>query len=649
MNSSLPLPRLPAALRSVPVWHMPVQRLLAHEHAASNANCFSPQFAQLQHCCVLINCYAREVAMQEHTLAVRAIEHIPEAPPDLLTHSGQVLEIALPRVASRLCVGVKHVSVTGNFDYTSAFYLKNDSAAWRQATWRELADLIILDLSTRENSPFNHDLLQQIEESITTMQHLLDRRRPVQQESPSLTPFVRYVESEQSLLTGHPFHPAPKSRSGWSAHEDRQYAPEHRSELRLRYFQLPKAWIIADSLDGGADALGAVLAALAELTVHGLIADDGFAIIPLHPWQADYLSRQAIVIEAMCKGQIRDLGEHGATFFPTASIRTMLATGGSSFLKLSLNMRVTNCIRNNARHELESALSASRIFRLMKEEVKVRFPHFHVLEERCYLTLAIPGAGTVTTSGDDTLKEIEDGFGLVIREGLAGLMQQGQSPLICAALFGNGQYGRRQVADLIERYSHQHGMPLSQGVPCWFAAYAQALIYPVFYLLFEKGIAFEPHMQNTLLALAADGSPAHIILRDLELTRLTPQAHALCQNLALNAHTRQVLCCDEQAGWTRIGYCLLVNNICEVIATLANGNHSLYLDLWSVLRTTLQSYLAQFPNPQATRRIQGLLSGEPLPVKGNLLTRFLKQADRQAAYLPLYHPLGVVNGAATFF
>ena len=28
------------------------------------------------------------------------------------------------------------------------------------------------------------------------------------------------------------------------------------------------------------------------------------------------------------------------------------------------------------------------------------------------------------------------------------------------------------------------------------------------------------------------------------------------------------------------------------------------------------------------------------------LTRFMRQADRQASYLPLYHPLGVVNSAA---
>jgi siderophore synthetase component len=214
---------------------------------------------------------------------------------------------------------------------------------------------------------------------------------------------------------------------------------------------------------------------------------------------------------------------------------------------------------------------------------------------------------------------------------------------MCRAL-GNGQTGRLHVASLIERYSHRRSLSLSQGIRLWFNSYAELAIYPLFYLLFEKGIVLEPHMQNSIVGLDDDGAPASFIVRDLELTRLTPKAHERLSVLQPGQQTHKEICCSDEAGWTRIAYCLLVNNICEVIATLANGNHALYLDLWACLRNTLQSYLVRFPDAEATRRIQGLLSGEPLPVKGNLLTRFLKQADRKAAYLPLYHPLGVVNG-----
>jgi siderophore synthetase component len=605
-------------------------------------NCFTADFAKLQHCRVLLNCYAREVAMQEHSLAVRSLEHTRLPPPALQQHRGQILDIQLLRVNSRLCVGVQQVSVTGNFDYTTAIYLQNSQQVWETPNWRDIANLIISDLSLRENTPFNDDLMQQIEESIGTMQHLLDSHRQPQRESHEMidTPLQKYIRSEQQLLTGHPFHPTPKSRSGWSQEDEKKYSPEHKAELKLRFFQIPLTWILSDSLDGEN-----VPTMLSALTAHSQTADVGFVLIPLHPWQAEWLLQQPRIITAIQNGDIRDMGTGGNSFYPSASIRTMLSETAQAFLKLSLNLRITNCIRNNARHELAAAVTASRLYRPIKMEMLLQFPHFHVLEERAYLTIAFPEGNRRENRGN---KEVEDGFGLVLREGLLAQMQHGITPLICASLFGNGQVGRLQVADLIERYSHRHGLPLSQGIRLWFSKYAELAIYPIFYLLFEKGIAFEPHMQNTIIGLASDGAPARFILRDLELTRLTPKAQASIDKLNLNEHTRQELCCSDEAGWTRIAYCLLVNNICEVIATLSNGSHDLYLELWGCLRNTLQSYLASFPNPEARRRIQGLLSGEPLPVKGNLLTRFLKQADRQAAYLPLYHPLGVVSGVKAF-
>lgn len=631
MNASLPQSVWHVVPDTFSVLHLPHPAPLTpsmHERPSDAAD------AGVLHARVLLNCYAREVAMQEHQLAVRSVTHTHCPPLALRQYAGQVLDIQLPRMQQRICVGVRHVSVTGNYDYLTAVYLQDAQKQWQTAGWDDIARLIIADLSAREGTPFNQDLLQQITESVSTMQSLLhapSRNTATQAESALL----QYIRSEQSLLTGHPFHPTPKSRSGWSQSEEQQYSPEHGASMQLRYFSVPSGWIISDSLDGGSAA-----ERLQGLSGHGLQAEEGQTIMPLHPWQADWMLQQPRIQTAIGAGHIRDLGSHGKHFFPTASIRTMVAGDAEAFLKLSLNMRITNCIRNNARHELAAALTATRLYRQVRPAVQALFPHFHVLEEQAYLSLSFPED---RQSSERPHKEIEDGFGMVIREGLGAYTADGSTPLVCASLFGNGQTGRLQVAALIEKYAHRHGLTFSQGIRQWFSQYAQMAVFPVFYLLFEKGIAFEPHMQNSLLRLAADGAPAGFMVRDLELTRLTPQAHALLDAAQDAQQAHAGICCSNDAGWTRIAYCLLVNNICEVIATLANGNHERYLELWACLRHTLQSYLLRFPGAEAARRIQGLLSGEPLPVKGNLLIRFLKQADRKAAYLPLYHPLGVVN------
>jgi siderophore synthetase component len=589
------------------------------------------RFAERQHSRLLINCYAREVAMQEHTLAVLPASRSahPAMPDD---YRGQVLEIALPRVGSHLCVGVLHVSATANFDYTTGVCLRRGQDAWRDASWQEIARLIIEDLSRRADTSFNNELLQQIGDSIATMQDVMDRQ-PAPALPPSAataTPLQIYIESEQGLLTGHPFHPAPKSRSDWSPAEQRDYSPEHKASMRLHYFQIPQQWLLSDSVDGDA---------LRGLAAHGLQPDAGNAIVPLHPWQAGWMRRQPRIADALRSGEVRDLGPHGRPFHPTASVRTLLAEDAASFIKLSLNMRITNCIRNNARHELQSALTGTRLYRGMQADMQSRFPGFHVLEERAYVTVDLPGADP----------QLANGFGVLLREGVAGLLRQDVQPVMCAALFGNGEHGRKRVFALIERYALHRGYTLERAAHHWFARYAEVAVHPILYLLFEHGVAFEPHMQNTVVGLDGDGAPSHFIVRDLELARLAPQAQPLARAMRLEPETLAALCCSDERAWIRIGYCLFVNNLCEVIASIANGNHSLYLGLWGVLRNTLQDYLAQFPRPSANRRIQGLLAGEPLPAKGNLLTRFLRQADRQASYLPLYHPLGVVNGAAASF
>jgi hypothetical protein len=134
-------------------------------------------YAQLQHARVLLNCYAREVAMQEHNLAVRAIANTRFPPPALTQYQGQVLDIQLPRMHSRFCVGVRHVSVTGNYDYITDIYRQDQRHIWTLASWHDIAHLIVSDLSLRENTEFNSELLQQIEESIATMQHLLEAQQ----------------------------------------------------------------------------------------------------------------------------------------------------------------------------------------------------------------------------------------------------------------------------------------------------------------------------------------------------------------------------------------------------------------------------------------------------------------------------------------
>lgn len=574
----------------------------------------------------LINCYAREVAMQERALCVRMVK--PSAIwPDALFHGGdwqRVLEVDLPRTGVRLCAGVCGVSVTANFEYTTPIYRQCHGHGWQCVGWQEVAGCVISELSQRHGNEFNDDLMTQVGESVSTLARIQAQgSTDTLQFGATPNAEAAYLLSEQNMRTGHPFHPAPKSRSGWTADEERRYSPEFRAAFQLHYFAVARERVVQAAVDSPtADAL------LAKIT--GMPSTASEIFLPVHPWQANWLRRQPFVGKALAAGWLRDLGEGGPHFHATASIRTLLAEGADHFLKLSLNARITNCIRNNALHELERALAATRLYRAVAPEMGRCFPHFHVLEEVGFLTI-LP-----TDATDAAQRETADGFGLLLRQSLRPQLPAESMPVVCGAVFGNAADGRRFALAAIERFAAARNLPIEEGMLSWFGAYAEALFFPLAYLLFEHGLVFEPHMQNLIAVFAGDGQPVQVFLRDLELTRRVENgAHA-------DSDYRH-LPCSAEFGWTRLAYCLLVNHLCEAISTLSQGDPDRHLRLWGVLRYVLQSYLERHPSPEAARRIRGLLAGEPLPLKGNLLTRFLRQPDRQARYLPLNHPLGVID------
>lgn len=110
----------------------------------------------------------------------------------------------------------------------------------------------------------------------------------------------------------------------------------------------------------------------------------GFMALPVHPWQARYLMRQAFVLEAIRSGRIQPLGQGGSIFYPTASVRTLYQPGNPFFYKFSTHVRLTNCVRKNAYYELESAVVLSQVLREHLEPMLADYPGFMLMYEPAY-------------------------------------------------------------------------------------------------------------------------------------------------------------------------------------------------------------------------------------------------------------------------
>lgn len=506
----------------------------------------------------LLNCLVREVCGPERQL--------------FPAEDGRLV-MRLPRVGVLLRAGLARPPHGPTFRLVPPFEEERDGA-WIPADWARLASLIAgeLELSTGRANP---EFLSQVEDGHDALAALLAARSRTEEGTDA------FVESEQSLVFGHRFHPTPKARQG-APGEWLDYAPEARARFRPRWLAVPESLLVEEGDPGAFAAL------------EPFAAPPGRRLLPAHPWQLRLLRDDPLLRRAFADGLVRDLGPGPSDAYPTSSVRTAYLPGSDAFLKFSLDVRITNCVRKNAWYELTGAVALDRLLRPVFAALGAT-----LLAEPAYRTLALAG------------RHLHEGLGVIVRQGVRGLRGR---PLLAAALAGGG------VASL----PAAHTDPLT-----WWDAYVSHVAPPVLRAYLEHGVVLEPHLQNVLVCVDDDGMPTQAAFRDLEGTKLVAGRWDLAH---LPVRVREAVTYDAHQGWDRVVYCLLVNHLTEVAAALADLHPDLEPDLW---RTARPHFAGDHP------RLRALLAGVPVPAKANLRTRWSRSADRAAGYVPVPNPLRV--------
>jgi siderophore synthetase component len=500
---------------------------------------------------------------------------------------------------------VRRASLLGAHRFTGPVS-RYTAGRWAPIAWDELAGHLHAALTAQTGVP-NEEFLAQVAASHAGVTAALALPRP----AAGADPRSRYLASERSLVFGHRFHPAPKAREtgtgggGWAA-----YAPEAGASFPVRLLGVREDMVVERQAEPGAtaplDALGR--------------APAGYRLLPVHPWQYALLRGHPALRGALRRGDVRDLGPTGERLAATASVRTLHARDG--FLKFSLNVRITNCLRKNARYELEGAVATTRLLGPVTADLSARFPGHTILREPAFRSAALPGPGGAPDPG------LLEGLGVIVRDGLAAATPPGAAPLLAAAVADEYPTGPAHISRLL---------PAGAGpaaVLRWWRAYLALLVPPALAAYTDHGVVLEPHLQNVLVCVTGDGLPAAVLFRDLEGTKLLREHHAAALD-ALPPGVAEPLTYDAEQGWTRLVYCLLVNNVGDMLAALADRCPTAEPALWSAVRDTLASCTASGGHP----RVTALLAGAPLPAKANLLTRWHRSADRRAQYVHLPSPL----------
>ncbi|KUN31546.1 iron transporter [Streptomyces corchorusii] len=427
------------------------------------------------------------------------------------------------------------------------------AGGWRRIGHSELVKLVAEELRRHTGLP-GGDLPAEMIDSRDAIAALLTAR------ARATAPEDLYLRSEQSLLTGHPHHPAPKARGGGPVASWLPYAPEAHARFPLTLLGVREDQVAEEGDTRALDALGT--------------APPGYRLLPAHPWQLDLVARD--LAPAFADGRLLRLGTTPFDTWPTAAVRTVYEPRRDLFLKFSLDVRITNDIRRLWRHDLR---------KLRRTDTAVRHAFAAVG----------PPAAWLGDRGYRTAAFAFEELAVLVRDGLRGHLLPGATPLLAAGL--------------AEGFD---GSPLAAATDpaAWWEAYLRQVVPPALSAFGDHGVVLEAHLQNTLVAVDAAGTPVQALFRDAEGAKLLGDV-------------------NRAAGWERLVYCLVVNHLIEIAGALTD--HHPGLDPWPAARREL----ARHDLPE----IPALLTAPTLPGKTNLLLRWTGADGADARYLPLPNPL----------
>ncbi|MFI2436398.1 IucA/IucC family protein [Streptomyces sp. NPDC018693] len=497
-------------------------------------------------------------------------------------------------------------------------------------------------------------LVARVADSVSRTATFIAERRARPADGPDL-----FLSAEQALMLGHPLHPTPKSREGLSDAEARLYSPELRGSFPLHWLAVSPSLLATDSAwtERGrpvrADQLTSRLAGTR------LPLPDGWAALPLHPWQLRAVRHRPEIAALFDAGLLRDLGPHGLPWHPTSSVRTVYRSDAAAMLKLSLGLRITNSRRENLRKELHRGVEVHRLLRAgLSQQWRAAHPGFDLVRDPAWLAVDGPDGTPVT------------GLDVVVRHNpfaptddvscVAGLVSPRPSALaptdVSAAGFAESDTGcrgpaacgatvtRSRLVTVLTRLAARTGRPRGAVVAEWFLRYLREVVRPVLWLDGEAGVALEAHQQNTLLLLDTDGWPAGGRYRDNQgyYFRESRRTDLDARLSGIGEHSDTFV--SDEVTDERFTYYLGVNNVLGLIGALGYQRLADEELLLAAFRRFLQD-TASGPHRLRGSLPTRLLDSPVLRCKANLLTRLhgldelVGPVDTQSVYVTIANPL----------
>lgn len=409
---------------------------------------------------------------------------------------------------------------------------------------------------------------------------------------------LTFADAEQALLVGHAFHPAPKSHEPFSETEARRYLPDFASRFPLRWFAVESTLVAGDSLNVSLRERLLRFAAQSAPELLGHFTDTRW-LLPMHPWQADYLLEQEWCQRLAENGSLQDLGEAGAQWLPTSSSRSLYSETNSDMIKFSLSVRLTNSVRTLSVKEVKRGMRLARLAKTERwQDLQARYPTMRVMQEDGW-------AGLRDESG-----AIQEESLMALRVNLLFDTPETQTNVLVSLTQAAPDGGDSLLASAVRRLSQRLELPLAQAARCWLDAYCDRVLLPLFSAEADYGLVLLAHQQNILVEMQQD-FPVGLIYRDCQGSAWTEGADAWLKEAGETEVENRF---GESQLLRYFPYYLLLNSTLAVTAALAAAGFDSEESLMSRVRDALAELRR---TAKQTRCLDYVLDSPTWNCKGN--------------------------------
>lgn len=406
----------------------------------------------------------------------------------------------------------------------------------------------------------------------------------------------------EGYMHGHPWFVINKGRLGFSYAEYLNYAPEMRQLQQLSWLAVRKSMTSFSSISG----LDYAQLIKQELSVSELewfecilknkdLNPEEYYLMPIHEWQ---WQRQIIQLftEDIAKQNLIYLSTGNDYYLASQSIRSFNNQTHNTKFQVKLPMSILNTAVYRGLPNQRTKLAP-----LLSEWIKTTFASDSFFQEKQTLVMlgevaSINYSHPIYKNLDGVPYQYQELLGVIWRENVSQYTKTNEKVITMAALIHIDANDTPLINTIVER----SGLTLDQ----WLEQFFNICLPPLLHWLYNYGVVFSPHGENTMLIMDENYLPRKIVLKDfIDDVNISNQDIAALANLPKQLFDTLYRLPDEDlAQFIQTGLFVVLYRYLSNLLETYNGYSE--AQFWEQVHFTIQAY--HHAHPEFKQQIESI-------------------------------------------